>query len=137
MTDEVAIRSTRSDYELKLSSPKPPGLKQAVEYLQVSITGHDLSASSSEIYLYGAEHLAHFFEDLAANCKGWEGEKEWSSIEEDFKLTASTDRLGHIALKIKLRSGQYSQDWEVETGIDVDAGQIEQIAKEIKRFLRV
>ncbi len=137
MNDEVTIKSSRSDYKLKLSEPKPRGLKQTVEYLRVSITGHDIIASSSEVYLYEADHLAHFFEDLAANWKGWEGDKEWGSIEGDFRIIASIDHLGHIALQVRLRSGPYSEDWLIETGIEVDAGQIEQIAKDVKRFLRL
>jgi hypothetical protein len=135
--NEVTIKSSRSDYELRLSGPRPGGPGNGVEYLRVSITGHDLMASSSEIYMYGAEHLADFFEDLAANWKGWEGEKERGSIEGDFNIIATADQLGHIELRIQLRSGPYSDAWSVETCIDVDAGQIEQIAKEVKRFLRL
>ena len=74
---------------------------------------------------------------MAAKWKGWKGEKAWNSIEEDFSIVATTDRLGHIALKIELRSGPYDEDWAIEARIYIDAGQIEEIASSVKKFLHV
>ena len=135
MTDEIIIKSSRSDYELKLSEPKPHGMKAPVEYIRVSIKGHDLTASTSKVYIYEPKHLTGFFADLAANWKGWKGEKAWNSIEEDFAITATSDRLGHIALKVTLKSGPYGDDWAIEACIYVEAGQMEEIAKRVKKYL--
>src|ERR1700691_5899488 len=104
MTDAVTIRSSNSDYKLTVSEPRPPSIRYPVEYLRASLSGSGLKASATGVYLYDAQGLAQFFQDMAANWKGWEGEKTWSSIEGEFGLAATSDRLGHITLRIRLRS---------------------------------
>ena len=81
MVNEVTIKSSRSAGELKLSDPKPPGSRYPVEYLRVSLKDKDIAASSAKVYIYEPHSLALLFEELAASWKGWEGAKEWSSVE--------------------------------------------------------
>jgi hypothetical protein len=135
MVDEVTIKSSRSAGELKLSEPTPLGSRYPVEYLHVSLKDKDIAASSAKVYIYEPHSLASFFEDLAANWKGWEGTKEWSSVEGDFNLSCDSDSLGHIAMKVTLKSGLYEDDWCVLVVINIDAGQLEEIAGKVKEFL--
>jgi hypothetical protein len=81
--------------------------------------------------------LAAFFADLDAQWKGWVGEKEWHSVEDDFALSCTSDGLGHAALRVMLKSGLYEDDWCVQTVIHVDAGQLEDLAAKVKTFLHV
>jgi len=137
MVDEVTIKSSRSAGELKLSDPKPPSSHYPVEYLRVSLKDKDIAASSAKIYIYEPHSLASFFEDLAANWKGWEGVKEWSSVEGDFSLSSTSDALGHIVMKVTLKSGLYEDDWCVKAVINIDAGQLDEISWKLKEFLHV
>lgn len=137
MVDEVTIKSSRSAGELKLSDPKPPGTRHPVEYLRVSLKDKDIAASSAKIYLYEPHSLAAYFEELAAGWKGWQGVKQWSSIEGDFSLSCKSDSLGHTALEVMLKSGLYEDDWCVKAVIHVDAGKLDEIAGRICRFLHV
>ena len=137
MVEEVTIKSSRSAGELKLSDPKPPGSRYPVEYVRVSLKDKDIAASSAKIFLYTPHDLADFFEDLAANWKGWEGIKVWASIEEDFALSCKSDNLGHVAMEVTLKSGLYEDDWCVKAVIYMDAGQLEAVASSVRRFLHV
>lgn len=137
MVAEVAIKSSRSAGELKLSEPKPPGSRHPVEYLRVSLRDKDIAAASARVYLYEPHGLASLFAELAANWKGWEGVKQWRSVEGDFALSCTSDRLGHVALEVTLKSGVYEDDWCVRAVIHVEAGLLEGIAAKVKQFLHV
>ena len=137
MVDTVTIKSSSSSGELRLSEPKPPSARYPVEYLRVSLKDNEIAASSSKVYIYEPLGLAAFFEDLAGNWKGWEGVKQWSSIEGDFALSCTSDGLGHAAMGVTLKSGVYEDDWCVKAVIHVEAGQLEEIAAKVKQFLHV
>lgn len=137
MIDEVTIKSSRSAGELKLSDPKPPSSRYPVEYLHVSLKDKDIAASSAKVFLYEPHSLAALFEDLAANWRGWDGVKEWDSVEGDFILSCTSDTHGHVAMKVTLKSGLYEDDWCVQAIIYIDSGQLEDIAAKVKEFLHV
>jgi hypothetical protein len=62
--------------------------------LFLSISRHrivKLPRSTARVYIYEPYHLAAFFADLAAQWKGWAGEKEWHSVEDDFALSCTSD----------------------------------------------
>jgi hypothetical protein len=135
MVDEVIIKSSRSSSELKLSDPKPPRSRYPVEYLRVSLKDKEIAPSSAKVYIYEPHGLAALFADLATNWRGWEGAKEWSSVEEDFSLSCTSDALGHVALKVTLKSGVYEDDWYLQAVIHIAAGQLEEMAATVKEFL--
>jgi len=135
MDDELTIKSSRSAGKLKLSEPKPPGSRHPVEYLRVSLEDHEIAASSAQVYIYEPFDLAAFFDGLARHWKGWAGEKEWRSVEDDFALSCTSDGLGHVAMRVTLKSGLYEDDWCVQALIHVDAGQLEDLAAKVKAFL--
>jgi hypothetical protein len=133
--ESVTIKSSSSGNTLRLSIPKPPGSRYPVESIRVELRGREIADSSSQVYLYHPYDLVNFFEDLARHWKGWEGEKRWCSVEEDFILSATSDSVGHVMLQVTLRSGPYDEDWTVETAVTIDPGQLEKVADEMKRFL--
>jgi hypothetical protein len=135
MVNELTIKSSRSAGKLKLSEPKASGSSHPVEYLRVSLEDREFAASSARIYIHEPYHLAAFFDGLATQWKGWEGEKEWHSLEDDFALSCTSDGLGHAALRVTLKSGLYEEDWCVQAVIYIDAGELEHIAAKVKSFL--
>lgn len=137
MIEEVIIKSSRSSGELRLSEPRPPGARYPVDYLRAGLKDKEIAASSSKIYIHEPFDLAAFFEDLAANRRGWEGMKQWSSVEGDFALSCKSDGLGHAALEVTLKSGVYEDDWCVKAVIHVEVGQLEETAAKVRRFLHV
>ncbi len=84
-----------------------------------------------------AHGLPNFFEVIAKNWKGWQGEKEWSSIDGEFTIIAKSDKLGHISLAIEMRQdfGE-TEPWRLKATVVVDAGQLDDIAKDAKDFFK-
>ncbi|MFA5353868.1 MAG: DUF6228 family protein [Thermodesulfovibrionales bacterium] len=99
-----------------------------VSLLNAPVTG------TVEINDLAPNRYAEYFEDLARVWKGWKGEKNIGSIEEDFTLTATSDSLGHISLRIELRADRGGSDWIVAGTVVLEAGSLDQIAKSAKMF---
>jgi hypothetical protein len=90
--------------------------------------------SATEVYLHGGcDHLDQFWRDLAENWRGWKGTRCWRSLEGDLELSATSDRLGHVALDVRLEEGAPFQ-WRVHGNISLDAGQLDRIAAAARTF---
>jgi primase-polymerase (primpol)-like protein len=72
---------------------------------------------------------------MASEWRGWAGEKTWATLEGEFELTATADSLGHIRLGFFLRPADTGFNWELRGALELDAGQLEAIAHEIKAAL--
>jgi hypothetical protein len=115
---------------------------QTLEFFEHSAGGYKVSLRGSDyhgtacVYDVDPAHLAAFFHDLAANWRGWSGEKEWGSLDSELALTAVTDSKGHTSLLVRLRSGPYPYDWRLTSTLLIEAGQLEQIAVKMQKFVR-
>jgi hypothetical protein len=47
---------------------------------------------------------------------------------------ASTDRTGHITLRLSLMSGPYAHNWRLETALQLEAGQLDALAQAMDLF---
>lgn len=77
-------------------------------------------------------NLVRFFEDLAENWKGFDGEKKWSSLEGEFGLDCTSDNLGHFALEATIRNNEDTR--YARKTIFIESGQLENISLEAKDF---
>ncbi|WP_414648241.1 DUF6228 family protein [Dyella sp.] len=75
-----------------------------------------------------------FFEELASNSGGWNGVTDCESLEGDLRLEATSDSLGHIRLRIRLRNVDPRTMWSAETSITLEAGQLDTLAKQAKAY---
>ena len=78
--------------------------------------------------------LEDFFRDLAANWRGWPGEKTYESLEDELLLKATSDCLGHTELEVRLTSGPPPFHWMLRAALLIEAGQLESIAKHVEEF---
>jgi len=125
--ESVIIRSSRDGTELTLSTEGFP----ASEKLEVSLVGPSCSARlATSTYYSGSPAL--LFRKMAASWRGWEGELCWSTLEGEFKMTATADRLGHILLLAELHSDAYPREWELKARLDLEAGALEQLCRSIE-----
>jgi hypothetical protein len=112
-----------------------------LDYLIVTLKSEALSASAriyNYHYAHGVAGLAQFFDEIAANWRGWPGAKRWESIEGDFKLACSSDSLGHIEIIVEL--GSWVTDpvgWYVRYALTVEAGQLDALSENMRRFFRL
>ena len=126
----MIIKCSKDSSELALAEREGLRRSGGSEYFRVTIRGHELSASS-QVYAFEPRGcgLVQFFEDLAASWRGWEGEKRWTSLEGELSLICTSDWLGHIAIEVTLYN-----IWSVRNVFHFDAGQLEQIASDVKKF---
>jgi len=75
-----------------------------------------------------------FFKYLAANSHGWNGVMDRESLEGDLRLEATSDSLGHIRLRIRLKNVDPRTEWSAETSLRLEAGQLENLAKQAKAY---
>ena len=132
--DSVVIRDART--ALVLSDPDPV-MTVPAQYLSVTIDGPDLRASRQvyEGYDGGFSSLAAYFADLAANWRGWEGSRDYESIEGDLHIQATHD--GHVNLHVTLWESTLLQGWKVETEVRLEAGEaLTAAATELARLVR-
>ncbi len=124
------------DGELEFSEKE--GLRQSdgSEYFHVAIKSKHLSAFAA-VYAFDPydSNLVGFFEDLAKNWKGFDGEKSWSSLEEEFSLVCTSDDLGHFSLEVTIRNNM--DTWRAKKTIFIESGQLENIALEVKEFFKI
>ena len=78
--------------------------------------------------------LVELFQSVAKEWKGWSGQKEWKSIEGEFSLSATSDKLGHVLLYICSNEFDGTEMWELKVQLALDASQTENIAKRISEF---
>ncbi len=130
--ESVTIRSSRDGTELTLSTANFP----ASEKLDVLLIGPSCSARlATSTYYSGSPAL--LFRKMATSWRGWEGELCWSTLEGEFKMTATADRLGHIQLLAELHSDAYPRGWELKARLDLEAGALEQLCRSIEAVFPV
>jgi len=78
--------------------------------------------------------LEELFRDMAAEWMGWAGEKTWSDLENSVEIVATSDKTGHISLRITL-NGQ-DGDTQLRTCLKFEAGQLESFAEEVARLFK-
>jgi hypothetical protein len=104
-------------------------------HYRVTLTGPNFHGDCS-VYAYEpASHISAFFQDMATNWRGWQGKKEWASLEGELAFAATIDSTGHISLSVRLRSGPYPYDWTLSIVLLLEAGGLEQIARQVERFI--
>lgn len=79
--------------------------------------------------------LAHWFAELAACRKPWEGSREWASMESDFIISATCSLSGTVGFTIELSGlpGSY-EEWRVSAGLTSELGILPGIAEAAQGF---
>jgi len=104
------------------------------EYVVVACGDGDVHARR-RVYLYtDGPAIAALFRDIAEHWRGWDGEKDFESVEGDFSLEATADHLGHIALRVSLRHHDPRDAWSVALPIWLEAGSLDDIAGAMERY---
>jgi len=133
MLRPVIIESARDGASLRLSDPVfvKHTDDHGLEYFRVTAAGPAFSGAL-RVYAYMSSGLPALFEEFARNWRGFDGEKSWSSLEGEFSLRASVDKLGHTWLGFILHERDHG--WKLEGGLLLEAGQLEHIARDVRRF---
>lgn len=99
----------------------------------VELDGFPVSASVEVWVETGdAASLQAFLADLGKQKRPWAGRREWQSIEDDFKLSATCSALGHVAFNVQMRGLQGApEEWAVTAGIDYELGRLRRLSSSL------
>ena len=132
--DEFLIPSAAGDGGLLFFQRAPPDPSMPIDGFWVRVTDHNLSAEAQVYAGYAPSHPGPLFADMARQWAGWSGELVWQSLEGELTIRCSRDRVGHIFIRVELRSGQMPEDWRVVATVSAEAGQLEGIARRAELF---
>ncbi|MGI9323863.1 MAG: DUF6228 family protein [Pseudomonadales bacterium] len=72
------------------------------------------------------------FKDMAANWKGWPGEKTWHDLERVAVLACSMDSTGHAWLKVTLTD--HDKEARLETKLMFEAGELDALSTKVSKL---
>jgi hypothetical protein len=122
------IKSVKGDLRVELKAV-------GRDFVLVTVEGSGLSASTKVAHLGGSDGLSDYWADLSQNWRGWTGEKSWHSLEYDFWLSATSDRTGHVTLKVTLECHS-PWTWKTQALVTIEAGQLQRLAANALGFAR-
>ena len=126
--DPVSIKSCNDSTELILSvtSSSSYETRFIAEIRGAQFNGAILSST----YFSGPPSL--LFKEISENWDGWDGEKSWDAIDGELYLSATTNSLGSITLKVRMV--YLSGDFELVATIALEAGQLDTISRKVTKL---
>ena len=123
----IEIRSSSGGRSLRFHS-------RSGDYFVASIEGDGPQASVIVWGYTDCSLLVDLFTSIARDWQGWQGERTWASIEGEFRITATTTRLGRVTLMVQLAHTDGEDDWRLTIPVFTEAGQLEGIARRAAAF---
>ena len=74
--------------------------------------------------------VSAFFREMAEAWTGWDGVKRWAALDGELSLSATTSRLGQVALRIELATLTST----ISTNLALEAGSLERIARDVSQI---
>lgn len=116
--DEVIIGSGETKLHLSCVARDQAG---RADLLRARGTSPGLEVTR-DVYEYGDyERLAAMFEGMAEDWRGWDGEREYFSLEEDLEIVGTHD--GHVRLRLRLNQHSGPGVWTVGVNAVLDPGE--------------
>jgi hypothetical protein len=107
------------------------------ETFRATISSRDYTGTVKVSSYPDNQGLAKLFVSMAKEWRGWHDEKSWSSLEGEFAISCTHDRLGHITLNVTIdQEFGLTETWRLRASIAIDAGQLESISKDAARFFK-
>ena len=89
--------------------------------VRLRVPGLDASRRVWAHYATGFDELVAFFNGLAADWRGWQGERTYESLEHDLRLTAAHD--GHVHLLVQRQETSGRDEWSATGVVQLDPGE--------------
>ena len=108
-------------------------------YFTAALTSPNLSAEV-RVYVVPVEGvndvaaLVRLFKTMSEKWRGWEGELVWGSLEGEFDIVVTSDRLGHINLRLGFREYAGPAPWSAKMDFALEPIQIAEAHKKLSRF---
>jgi hypothetical protein len=83
--------------------------------------------------------LSEFFRSLSASWRGWEGPREWVSIDRDLRLSCTHNGIGHVVITVSIGLlppfEWHLPGWYATATVVVDPGALEAFAGALEKEL--
>jgi hypothetical protein len=99
---------------------------------KLSLQFDTVSATLTTPYLYSEKSLPDFFADLAANWKGWKGERVWSAYA--LGITAVHNGRSRVLLTLDIHPFAVPNPWRATATLEVEPGELEGIVADLRDF---
>lgn len=120
---------------LRLTADDPTGAPPQSLVAELQLNGLSAVAPVVSNYATGFTDLADFFQRQADDWRGWEGVRDWQSLEGDLSIQAS-HQYGHVQLRITLRRVRFdwgNDGWTATGDLTIDPGeQLSQVARDVR-----
>ncbi|WP_155956136.1 DUF6228 family protein [Pseudomonas sp. RL] len=127
--NEVVIKSADTVAQLVLSNIEG-------DYFTVAYKRNDIFLSRRVWGYTDCDLLVDLFAYMAKEWKGWSGEIEWASIEQEFSITCTSDQKGHIVIKLKISQYEGAEPWDAQVTLNLESGLMEDASKNVKAFFQ-
>ena len=126
----VVIKSAHDSSQLELSDFRSeyPNAESSIFTVTAKLQNCHATLQASTFETLA---LTAFFNDIAANWRGWLGEKKWSTLEGEFTLLATSDKTGHVELRFELSPPFAGQRWFLKGVLVLEAGSLDRVASDI------
>ena len=131
----VDIVSRFGDTTLRITPMRHPWDTETTQPAwDIQLTGPELDVSSRYVEDPEApQTLVAFCEELAADHKGWDGEKVWRSAGGDATLSARHDQINTTIVTATLTGGVVPR-WTAISEIHVDPLRFDQVARNLRLY---
>jgi Family of unknown function (DUF6228) len=103
-------------------------------WARLHVDGLDAPLRVSSHYATGFDELAEFFQGLAADWRGWPGDRIYASLEHELRLTARHD--GHVRMAVELHQSSLPDGWSATGVLIIDPGEeLTRAAKDVTELL--
>jgi hypothetical protein len=131
MNRTVELRSSRDGLTLTLSNFVGEDSSHISESFLVLVQGYEVRAEA-RASSFMAPSLSEYFQDIADNWRGWQGEKCWATLEGEVQFSATADSIGHVRLAFFLRPAHTGYHWALRGALELEAGQLDSVAESVR-----
>jgi len=134
MVDQFIVKAAGDSSRLEFSGPIPRDVGPDDGFVfKAQLVGGPVTAAV-RVYDSYPRRWTDFFRKLSQEWRGWEGVRVIESLEAHIRLEASMDSLGHVRVKTILRGIDVGDEWRAESRIDLEAGQLEDLAHRAEQY---
>jgi hypothetical protein len=125
--EDLHLEIASHNLTLRLVEPTP-------ETYVARLIAADMQAEAP-VFHFGGDYLGRFLANLARDWRGWDGQREWSSLEGTLALRASISKAGEVTFEVSI--DERTSRWHSGGHIRVENGRLDDVAARAEAFCKL